>query len=225
MNVLEILRASGFVPAVPASCGEVGTTQTLVESHVPAVPTVPVWKSKTCNGTADTSTTDQDDASLLECRNRLQTMAVRLGLGASLVQRIPHVDLPLWDMVPAGALPSYLLALDDTATRQAGKVPLGDNAAIYCERCGPVYAHPGIAAVLPEVAGWPRALGCPWCFIRAASGAIPRPLITCENCKLYAPDRINPTGGTGACAIGHESNHPMTTHTCANFQPDREKNQ
>jgi len=33
----------------------------------------------------------------------------------------------------------------------------------------------GIAAALPVVTGWPRALGCPWCAIRKADGAIPRP--------------------------------------------------
>jgi hypothetical protein len=108
-------------------------------------------------------------------RDHLLKLADRLGIDSAPVRRIADADLALWATVPNDSLRTYLLALDDTATRQAGKVPLADTAAIHCRRCGPVYVHPGIAAVLPVVAGWPRALGCPWCAIRKAGGTIPRP--------------------------------------------------
>jgi hypothetical protein len=46
---------------------------------------------------------------------------------------------------------------------------------MHCQQCGPVWIHPDIVAALPMVNGWPRALGCPWCFVRKAGGPIPRP--------------------------------------------------
>ena len=65
----------------------------------------------------------------------------------------------------------------DTAERRAGRVPAGDTARMLCNGCGPVWIHPTIADVLPVVGGWPRALGCPWYFVRRAGGFVPR-------CKL-----------------------------------------
>ncbi|MBB6246183.1 hypothetical protein [Rhodanobacter sp. A1T4] len=65
----------------------------------------------------------------------------------------------------------------DTDDRHAGRVPAGDTAAMHCELCGPVWIHPSIAEVLPVVDHWPRALGCPWCFVRKAGGYIPRPSV------------------------------------------------
>ena len=102
-------------------------------------------------------------------------LADRLGIAPAHVHRIPDADLSAWQAVPAESLGAFLQALDATATRQAGRVPAGDTAAIHCAGCGPVFVHPGIAAVLPVVDGWPRALGCPWCAIRKAGGTVPRP--------------------------------------------------
>lgn len=110
-----------------------------------------------------------------DTRAALLALADRLDIDRSTVARIPSADLLRWASVPAGALLAYLRGLDAAATRQAGKVPVGDTAAIHCTHCGPVYVHPGIAAVLPVVAGWPLTLGCPWCHVRKAGGIIPRP--------------------------------------------------
>lgn len=94
-----------------------------------------------------------------------------------------------------------LAALDsmqrDTDDRHAGRVPTGDTARILCKGCGPVWIRPDIAAVLPMVDGWPRALGCPWCFVRKAGGYIPRPPVTCESCHQFTPDTINSPVGMG----------------------------
>jgi hypothetical protein len=108
-------------------------------------------------------------------RTTLLALADRLGLDPAHVRCITDADLIRWAAVPEDSLRAYLLALNDTATRQAGRIPAGDTAAIHCKGCGPVWAHPDIAAVLPVVGGWPRALGCPWCFVREAGGRIPRP--------------------------------------------------
>lgn len=62
----------------------------------------------------------------------------------------------------------------DTAERHAGRVPAGDTAWMLCNSCGPVWIHTAVAAVLSVVDGWPRALGCPWCFVRKAGGVVPR---------------------------------------------------
>ncbi|MDA3875656.1 MAG: hypothetical protein PF483_01050, partial [Halothiobacillus sp.] len=67
-------------------------------------------------------------------------------------------------------------SLVDEAERMAGRVPRNETEIIKCERCGPVWAPPEVAAALPVVKGIPRALGCPWCHVRKAGKAIPRPL-------------------------------------------------
>ena len=116
----------------------------------------------------------------------------------------------------------YLSMLADTADRHAGRVPLDDTAAIYCQHCGPVWIHPDIAACLPVVAGWPRALGCPWCFVRKAGGYTPRPPVTCGDWQHFTPDTINPPAGMGTCASGQDLHYPMQRHACATFHPDKE---
>ena len=119
--------------------------------------------------------------------------------------------------------PEQVAALEsmaaDTADRHAGRVPEADTAAMHCQHCGPVWIHPAIAACLPVVAGWPRALGCPWCFVRKAGGYIPRPPVTCGDCQHFTPDTINPPAGMGTCASGHGMHYPMQQHRCGEFQP------
>lgn len=156
-------------------------------------------------------------------RSAMLELAERLGLDPAIVHCIPTGDLALWAMVPTDALRPYQLALGDTTTRQAGKVPLDDTAAIYCAGCGPVYVHPDIAAVLPVVDGWLRALGCPWCAIRKAGGYVPRPRVACASCGSYDPGTINPAAGVGDCATGHGTRHPMQRHGCDNHHPGIER--
>lgn len=98
---------------------------------------------------------------------------------------IGNAAIELGLKLTAVQLAAYRSMQNDFAERMAGRAPAGDTATMVCTRCGPVYIHPTIAAVLPVVDGWPRALGCPWCFVRKAGGSIPSP--------------SNPT----ACAIQH----------------------
>lgn len=73
-------------------------------------------------------------------------------------------------------LRALLSMVADGADRRALRRPSGDTAGVWCRKCGPVWVHPSIAAVLPVVSGWPQALGCPWCFVHPAHGEhIPRP--------------------------------------------------
>ncbi|MEW9623258.1 hypothetical protein [Rhodanobacter geophilus] len=158
----------------------------------------------------------------MDTRAALLELADQLGIDRAAVVRIPSADLSLWSTVPAEALPDYLRALGDAATRQAGKAPLDDTAAIHCQRCGPVFVHPSIAACLPMVNGWARAIGCPWCAIRKAGGYIPRPRVTCETCASFQPDPVNPVAGVNTCACGHGTHYPMQRHGCGDFHPDRD---
>ena len=160
-----------------------------------------------------------ENSGSVDTRTALLALADQLGIDRGIVVRIPFADLPLWASVPAEALRAYLLAADDAATRQTGKVPLDDTASIYCAHCGPVYVHPDIAAVLPVVDDWARAIGCPWCAIRKAGGYVPRPRITCTACTPFQPDSVNPAAGVGTCARGHGTHYPMQRHGCGDFDP------
>lgn len=118
-------------------------------------------------------------------RAHLLALATAGGINPGHVHRLHDADLAGCIGLDAGQLAAYLAMLADTADRHAGRAPLDDTAAIYCERCGPVYVHPGIAAVLPVVDGWPRALGCPWCFVGKAGGYIPRSPATCARSSKW----------------------------------------
>jgi hypothetical protein len=172
MNVAAILERVGFVPIVPTAPEQVGTAPAVAAQRVPAVPIVPTPKSKGGNEAKDAPSAG---AEWRHARAVLLATAERLGMDGRSVYQVPANELELWAAVPADALPAYLQALDDNATRQAGKVPASDTAHIHCAHCGPVWAHPSMAAALPMVGGWPRALGCPWCHVRKAGGYIPRP--------------------------------------------------
>lgn len=154
-------------------------------------------------------------------RSRLLALAAAEWIDAAHVHRLHDADLAECLGLDDGQRVIFLRMLDDTASRHAGRVPLDDTAAVYCARCGPVYVHPEIAAVLPVVGGWPRALGCPWCFVRKAGGFIPRPPVTCAECAHYLPDPINPPAGMCTCCDGGK-HYPMERHHCTSFQPDKE---
>lgn len=122
------------------------------------------------------------------------------------------------------ALRALLSMLRDNADRRAGRAPAGDTAAIICQACGPVFVHPSIAAVLPVVNGWPRALGCPWCFIRKAGLYVPRPPVTCASCRYFQPDTINPAQGMGRCTVDAARpqappTYPSASRHCGSWRP------
>lgn len=106
------------------------------------------------------------------------------------------------------ALRAYVSTLADDAQRRAGRVPKDDTATLLCRSCGPVFVHPAIAAAMPTVAGIPRALGCPWCFVPNIQNnmAIPRPQVTCGTCRHFGRDKVNPSAGMGSCGWAYQSN-------------------
>jgi hypothetical protein len=149
----------------------------------------------------------------------LLALAERCGLDPASIHRLRDADVAACGELSDAQLVTYLELLDDTAMRWAGKTPAGHDAAILCHRCGPVWGHPGIAAVLPIVDGWPRALGCPWCAIRKAGGYIPRPMVQCMGCGCHLSNPTNPEAGMGQCVSGKGSHYPMPRHACDVFKP------
>jgi len=154
-------------------------------------------------------------------RALLLALAAGVGMDVDHVHRLHDLDIAACADLDARQLAACLSMLADTADRHAGRVPLDDTAAIYCEQCGPVWIHPTIAEVLPVVDGWPRALGCPWCFVRKAGDYIPRPPVACDGCRHFTPDTINPAAGIGACGAGKGTHYPMQRRGCSHFDPIR----
>lgn len=162
------------------------------------------------------------DPAVRQARAHLLALAEAEYLPATLVHRLHDLDVAACDGLGAPQLKTFLHQLHDTATRHAGERPAEDTAAILCAHCGPVWAHPSIAAALPQVGGWPRALGCPWCFVRKAGGTISRPPVQCVDCAHCIPDKVNPDAGIGGCNAGHGSHYPMQGHACASYRADKE---
>jgi len=152
-------------------------------------------------------------------RAHLLALAAAEGTDAAHVHRLHDLDVAACIGLDAYQLARYLAMLADTADRHAGRVPAGDTARMHCEHCGTVWIHPDVAAVLPVVYGWPRALGCPWCFVRKAGGYIPRPPVACEGCRHFTPDTISPAAGMGACGAGKGTQYPMQRRGCSHFHP------
>lgn len=157
-----------------------------------------------------------DAPALKQLRAHLLALAAADHMDAATIHRLHDLDVAACIGLDARHLAAYLSLLEETAERHAGRVPAGHTAAIHCQHCGPVWVHPDVADVLPMVSGWPRALGCPWCFVRKAGGHIPRPSVACSGCRHFFPDTINPEASMGVCAAGKGMYWPMQRHTCGN---------
>jgi hypothetical protein len=214
-SVADILRGAGFAPVCPGSAPDGRDAETQAGSRVPVVPAVPDEKNKVEDETARTGNDDT-------VRARLLGLAEAEYRDPAIVHALTETDLRGFEAFPDDALKVALSMWADTAERKAGRVPAGDTAGIMCRKCGPVFVHPSIAAVLPVVDGWPRSLGCPWCFIHPAGIAIPRPHVTCHACQHYQPDAINPSNGWGACKANmpmRKGGWPHVERQCKAFEP------
>jgi len=108
-------------------------------------------------------------------RLRLHELADAEVISDALVYGLPDSDLAELNGANDEVLRAYLRALRDSALRESGWPPDDETATIRCARCGPVYAAPEVARVLPVVNGLPTAAGCTWCLNRGAGLPIPRP--------------------------------------------------
>lgn len=178
----------------------------------PATPATPKVKSSKVAKVARAPVPDTG-----AIRGRLLAVAATEYRDAGLVRALGDAFLRECGGYSDAQLRALLSMLADDAERKAGRAPAGDTAAVLCQHCGPVFLHPSIVAVLPVVGGWPRALGCPWCFIRAAGGYIPRPRVVAAACAHWIPDAVNPSGGRGQCRCGPW--WPAELHGCKDFRP------
>lgn len=161
MSAADVLASMSFVPVVPDPSQSNGASATLAPRRVPVVPFVPDRNEGT------------KAMEITELKTRLLAAADVEGVDEGLVGRLSNADIDACAEFSEASLRAYVLAMSASAARMLGKIPLGDDAAVHCARCGPVWLHPDVAAVLPVVDGWPRALGCPWCFIRRTGGHVP----------------------------------------------------
>ena len=113
-----------------------------------------------------------------DLRAKLESLALDEGIAAASVRSLPTVDVEACAELSDDTLRAYVRALRDSALRKRGMVPHDEIAAIRCVHCGPVYAAPEVARVLPVIRGLPTAAGCPWCRVRARGLPFPKPLMT-----------------------------------------------
>jgi hypothetical protein len=83
-------------------------------------------------------------------RARLLALAAAEWIDAAHVYRLHDADLAECLGLDDSQRATFLHMLTDISDRHAGRVPLDDTAAIHCRHCGPVWAHPDIAAALPS---------------------------------------------------------------------------
>ena len=152
---------------------------------------------------------------------RLTGFAKDMSLDNALVDRLSDADAAECKALSDNAAKTYLAMLAEDAVREAGGAPQDETTSMLCAQCGPVWTTPEVAAVLPVVEGWPRALGCPRCHIRSNGRRFSRPTVACGGCRHFVRDPVNPVAGAGTCAQGVEQErmYPAAQHACAAFQP------
>ena len=143
-----------------------------------------------------------------DMRGHLLHLADAEGVDPAHVHRLHADDVAACAGLSDDTLRAYLRGLERNAGMEAGIVPLGWDAVAHCEGCGPVHLWEPL-----------RVVACPWCFRRKAGNRIPRPLVTCGDCRHYSPDIVNPDAGMGTCALGPARAYwPMKAHPCPDMR-------
>ncbi len=175
-------------------------------------------------------------AELSGIRGHLLVLADAEGIDAGLVHALPESELTTTAEQCATAerespgrgrefARQYLRMLATGAAMRAGSLPPGFDTPALCRHCGPVWLPRSQVAMLDVVNGWPRAYGCPWCFVHLPEGhRIPRPRVECANCQHYQPDAIKPEACMGRCGAGVPgATWPHRSRTCATFKPKKSR--
>lgn len=150
-------------------------------------------------------------ASFGELRSRLLAAAEREDVAASLIEQLLDADLVDLHLLADAGLAIYARILEAGADRMRGRIPRGWNQIAHCVRCGPVV----LWADAPL-----RVLCCPWCHVRRAGIALPRPRVTCEGCAHWRPSSQAQVGALGDCARALERCAPQQLHVCESWQPN-----
>lgn len=144
-----------------------------------------------------------------EIRAHLLVLAKVEGVDAAHVHRLHADDVTACAGLPDDTLRAYLRGLEQDAGMEAGIVPADWRAVAHCAGCGPVHLWEAL-----------HVIACPWCFRRKAGKAIPRPHVTCGECRHYLPDALNPEAGMGGCRMGDgRARWPMQAHRCPDMRP------
>ncbi|MHB8447379.1 MAG: hypothetical protein ACYC9P_05580 [Rudaea sp.] len=191
-----------------------------VPAAIPAIPAIPapepasrIAESQESQGVELASAKDQAARLLAELR-RQYLPDHWIGLD--------HGDVAELAGLSDRQLSAYVAMLADADLRRRGKVPADETAMALCRGCGPIWVHPAVADAAPVVDGWPRLLGCPWCHVRHAGLYVPRPQVTCGECKHVNRDTINPAGGMNSCGANRNPAFPWPSvrHQCNGFSSE-----
>jgi hypothetical protein len=150
-------------------------------------------------------------------RDALLELCDAQGIARSLVLGLDRADLAACADLPEPVLAAYVRSLHSSACLAAGKQPPCYTVPAWCAGCGPVWLWEGLPA---------RVVACPWCQRRKASVRLPRPPVSCEGCRHFLPNPLNPEAGIGACGVtGKPAQYPMRSHVCPIFQKKPTANQ
>ena len=151
---------------------------------------------------------DSQRVHVADLRAHLLTLAADAELPPDLVHGLDDADVAACAGLPDDTLHAYLRVRERGRGMDAGIRPAEYTHAALCDGCGPIWWH------APEL-----LTACPWCFRRKAGKAIPRPHVTCGDCRQYVADTVNPAAGMGGCALGAGRAYwPMKPHRCADWR-------
>lgn len=188
-----------------------GALADLLKQAAPAA-TPATCATPTPNTGKESQESQESQGYTAEMRLHLLTLAADELLPAAIVHRLHDADLTACHGCTDSALRAYLRALVQSERMDAGNVPAGYTMAAQCSGCGPVWLWPGAPA---------RVIACPWCFRRKAGKAIPRPPISCGDCRHFQPDPLNPEAGMGDCGhLGKVAWRPLQEHRCTDHSPE-----
>lgn len=220
MSLLSELLAESRPAANPANPANPGVTGTTPQPKISKLAKL---------ATGHDSSARPDTAKV---RARLLALAESEYLDVALVRALPESELTATGEQCADAereqpgrgrelARQYLHMLATSAMMREGRLPPDYDTPAMCRHCGPVWLPASQVECLDVVDGWPRALGCPWCFVKLPEGhRLPRPHVTCYGCQHYQPDRVNPAQGMGRCGAGVPGvTWPHASRACATFKP------
>ena len=148
-----------------------------------------------------------------DLRAKLRQLAEAENLPPAIVDGLSDADLAPDNgcaLLDDAGLRRWLYVRAENGEMQRGIAPPGWTQASHCERCGPVRLWTGAPL---------HVIGCPWCHVRRAGGAVPRPTIACATCQNMR--RLPQTGVAGmqSCKANHGMHFANERHTCDDWKP------
>lgn len=191
----------------------------VLQGDTPAISAIPAIPEPECTGLPAPNSKNSKNSKAPDAKDetatRLLAVAKRERFDEQLVHDLTADELAELADFDDDTLGAHLQVLEDTARREAGRLPRGHRGAIVCRHCGPVYVDNDVARVLPVINGWPTAIGCPWCHV--PNRQFPRPTVQSVTCKHWQPGEGSSYAG-GACKCG--TFYPKQRHRCEQYAPE-----